>query len=189
MSTPDRRVRRTRNALHRALIELMLQRPYERITVADVITRADIGRSTFYAHFRDKDDLLVVSCTEHLREEIARSSDQRRWAPVRVVLTLAADYPGVYQALIGPKASAVALRGCRDSIATILREHLAGQPGPPTDELTITTLSWALVGLLSRVADRVDPIAPEVAWRHFAKTYGGHPTGAPGRDPAPPRDE
>lgn len=94
MSTPDRRIRRTRTALHRALIELMMQRPYERITVAEVIARADIGRSTFYAHFRDKDDLLVVSCTEHLREEIARSSDQRRWAPVRVVLMPAADCPG-----------------------------------------------------------------------------------------------
>ncbi|WP_324195018.1 hypothetical protein [Nocardia cyriacigeorgica] len=41
----DRRVRRTRDLLHRALIELMIERGYERATVTDVIDRADVGRS------------------------------------------------------------------------------------------------------------------------------------------------
>ncbi|VFA96579.1 TetR family transcriptional regulator [Nocardia cyriacigeorgica] len=43
--SPDRRVRRTRDLLHRALIELMIERGYERVTVTDVIDRADVGRS------------------------------------------------------------------------------------------------------------------------------------------------
>ncbi|WP_415855113.1 TetR/AcrR family transcriptional regulator [Sinomonas sp. G460-2] len=59
--TEDRRIRRTRAALTQALLALMAERPYEAITVQDVIDRADVGRSTFYAHFSDKDDLLDES--------------------------------------------------------------------------------------------------------------------------------
>lgn len=173
MSTSDRRVRRTRETLHRALIELMMERAYDRISVSDVIARANIGRSTFYAHYRDKDDLLVVSCGEHLRQEIARSPDRGRWAPVRVMIGLAAHYPQVYEPLIGPRASVTALRGYRNSVAAILREHLDAQPGPPADDLTVTTLSWALVGLLTAVTDRTNPVAPELAWRRFEAICAG----------------
>lgn len=57
---PDRRVGRTRRALKAALTELILERGYEAVTVQDVIDRADVGRSTFYAHYLDKDDLLMA---------------------------------------------------------------------------------------------------------------------------------
>lgn len=56
----DRRVNRSRRALKEALTDLILEKGYERVTVADVIERADVGRSTFYAHFVDKDDLLMA---------------------------------------------------------------------------------------------------------------------------------
>ena len=57
---PDRRVNKTRRALKEALTDLILEKGYESITVQDVIDRADVGRSTFYAHFIDKDDLLMA---------------------------------------------------------------------------------------------------------------------------------
>ena len=60
LSRPDRRVARTRKALKDALTDLILERGYEALTVQDVIDRADVGRSTFYAHFLDKDDLLMA---------------------------------------------------------------------------------------------------------------------------------
>jgi AcrR family transcriptional regulator len=53
---PDRRVSKTRKALKEALTDLILEKGYEAVTVQDVIDRADVGRSTFYAHFIDKDD-------------------------------------------------------------------------------------------------------------------------------------
>jgi AcrR family transcriptional regulator len=57
-TTPDRRVRRTRKALQDALIALMTEKGYEAVTVRDIIDRADVGRSTFYTHYTDKDDVL-----------------------------------------------------------------------------------------------------------------------------------
>jgi len=57
---PDRRVARSRRALKEALTDLILEQGYESVTVQDIIDRADVGRSTFYAHFLDKDDLLMA---------------------------------------------------------------------------------------------------------------------------------
>ncbi len=55
----DRRRQRTRHLLSAAMVELIREKDYGTITVSDIIERANIGRSTFYAHFRDKDDLFV----------------------------------------------------------------------------------------------------------------------------------
>jgi AcrR family transcriptional regulator len=55
----DRRVQRTRELLHGALGALIREKPYDAIVVRDILSRANVGRSTFYSHFRDKDELLV----------------------------------------------------------------------------------------------------------------------------------
>jgi AcrR family transcriptional regulator len=60
----DARVRRTRDALGDALVELMQEKPFDSITVQDVLDRAQVGRSTFYSHFSDKDDLLMSDADE-----------------------------------------------------------------------------------------------------------------------------
>ena len=64
--TPDRRVRRTKTSLHNALIGLSREKPYPSIAVKEILDRADVGRSTFYMHFRDKDDLLESGIREVL---------------------------------------------------------------------------------------------------------------------------
>ncbi|MBE3008096.1 TetR/AcrR family transcriptional regulator [Microbispora sp. NEAU-D428] len=51
-------MRRTRKAIQEALVALILEKGYDAVTVTDVINRADVGRSTFYAHFSDKQDVL-----------------------------------------------------------------------------------------------------------------------------------
>jgi AcrR family transcriptional regulator len=60
----DARVRRTRDALGDALVELMQEKPFDSITVQDVLDRAQVGRSTFYSHYSDKDDLLMSDADE-----------------------------------------------------------------------------------------------------------------------------
>src|SRR5215217_7528897 len=60
----DARVRRTRDALGDALIALMQEKPFDTITVQDVLDRAHVSRSTFYSHYSDKDDLLMSDAEE-----------------------------------------------------------------------------------------------------------------------------
>lgn len=55
----DRRIQKTQNLLHEALNSLLRERSYDSIVVKEILDRANVGRSTFYTHFRDKDDLLV----------------------------------------------------------------------------------------------------------------------------------
>lgn len=57
----DRRVRRTRSLLHEAAFTLIRERDYSSITVSDVLEQANIGRSTFYTHYRDKDELFAAA--------------------------------------------------------------------------------------------------------------------------------
>lgn len=61
MTKTDRRVKRTRERLQKALIELIEEREYDAITVQDIADRADMGRTTFYLHYNSKDDLFM-SC-------------------------------------------------------------------------------------------------------------------------------
>lgn len=57
----DRRALRTRQLLTEALGDLIRTKRYEAITVQEITERANVGRSTFYAHFTDKDDLVADS--------------------------------------------------------------------------------------------------------------------------------
>lgn len=63
MAKTDRRIQRTRELLQKALIDLIGERGYDAITIQDIAERANVGRTTFYAHYSTKDDLLM-SCHE-----------------------------------------------------------------------------------------------------------------------------
>lgn len=100
----DRRARRTRDALGDALMELMQERPFKSITVQDVLDRAEVGRSTFYTHYRDKDDLFlsdVEDFWEMMSSMLERNGEEsNRVAPVRELFTHVAEAKVFRQALM-----------------------------------------------------------------------------------------
>jgi len=69
----DRRVVRTRRALQDALIQLILERSYDNVTIEEITERANLGRTTFYLHFKDKEDLLLhvidTICDDFIEEQ------------------------------------------------------------------------------------------------------------------------
>lgn len=71
--TTDRRTRRTRNKVSGALVDLIKEKRFDDITVQNLIDRAGVGRSTFYSHFRDKEDAFEhqwEGLNKHLAEQI-----------------------------------------------------------------------------------------------------------------------
>lgn len=70
-SPTDRRSLRTRSAIYQALIELIEEKGFEILTISDITRRANLNRSTFYLHFRDKSDLVL-----QLEDEITQNFER-----------------------------------------------------------------------------------------------------------------
>lgn len=69
----DLRIQRTRTSLMGALRELLCERSFEEVTVAELCRRAQVRRATFYKHFGDKNELLAFMIREQQREFSSRS--------------------------------------------------------------------------------------------------------------------
>jgi AcrR family transcriptional regulator len=80
---PDERVLRTCSRLGMALIQLIQERPINDVTVQDILDRSSVGRSTFYLHYRDKDDLLVDQL-EFFLESMSTMLSKRKEKSTRV---------------------------------------------------------------------------------------------------------
>ena len=131
----DRRVRRTRELLRRALLSLVQEKGYDRITVQDILDRADIGRSTFYAHYRDKDDLLRAGF-EDIRAALAAEREAAEKVPGRrvellqpmlVVFQHVGKHRGFWEPLSRKGGADLVVRILRESVSDLVREHLRSQ--------------------------------------------------------------
>lgn len=110
-------MRRTRANLQRALLELVAQQDLSQISIADVVDRADVSRSTFYDHYRDVDELAEAACTSMIDDLIAsltaidpapaKPSDPREDPnpAVTAFFTHFAEHAGLYRSLLGPTGS------------------------------------------------------------------------------------
>ena len=136
----DRRAARTRKALHAALITLITERRFDEITVQDIIDEADVGRSTFYAHYTGKEDLLRRGF-EILRVELieAQGVSASRGAgeaadPIGFSTAMfehAGRFKDIFRGMLGSRGSAIAIREIRLILAEIVAGSLP-QDGPAT---------------------------------------------------------
>ena len=100
----DRRIRRTRERLGAALIALIEEKAIHEVTIREVLNRAEVGRSTFYLHFQDKDDLLLSQMEDGLQmwSNIlsSRQEKSRRLAPVAEFFAHVASARKLYRSLV-----------------------------------------------------------------------------------------
>ncbi|WP_344611850.1 TetR/AcrR family transcriptional regulator [Dactylosporangium salmoneum] len=151
-------MRRTRRILGEALVELIIEQGYERTTVQDVLDRADVGRSTFYTHFRDKDALLMAGF-EDLAERLRADLDAvgpgvppAPGQPIEGLFAHAYRNRTVYTALFGRRGGAVFARRLHELVAGLVRAHLAphlaaARAGVPLD-VAVEFVTSAAIGLL-----------------------------------------
>jgi AcrR family transcriptional regulator len=130
---PDRRVRRTRKLLHDAFISLVIEKGYEKTTIQDILDRADVGRSTFYVHYRDKEALLTANF-DAMQEQLECELDQiAATGPVDVALPAALLFEHayrnqrMYRAMCGSQGGELVHRHLRRLIGDVLRKRLRPQ--------------------------------------------------------------
>lgn len=162
----DRRVIRTRNALHDALMSLVLRRSYDAVTIQDILDEADIGRSTFYSHYAGKDELLRDGF-RRLRAELgaaqAAGAGNRR-KPLSFSLALfehAGGYKRVYRALVGSKGSTIVLREIRRVLSDLVRREsgVTASDGVPPD-LRVQFIVGALLTVLTWWLEKSPGLTP-----------------------------
>jgi AcrR family transcriptional regulator len=130
---PDRRVRRTRKLLHDAFISLVIEKGYEKTTIQDILDRADVGRSTFYVHYRDKEALLTANFDamheqlEHELDQIAATDPVDVALPAALLFEHAYRNQRMYRAMCGRQGGALVQRHLRRLIGDVLRKRLRPQ--------------------------------------------------------------
>ena len=101
---PDLGIRRTRSLLSNALVALMQEKPIDKITVQEVLDRATVGRSTFYLHFRGKDDLFLCVLEDGLEMWstvlLRKQEKSYRIAPVAEFFMHVGDAKKLHRALV-----------------------------------------------------------------------------------------
>jgi AcrR family transcriptional regulator len=159
----DARVRRTRDALGDALVALMQEKPFDTITVQDVLDRANVSRSTFYMHYSDKDDLLMSDADEFF-EAISTALSQHgdksdRVFPVQEFFTHLTDVQPFIKALVKSGKFQENMELARGHFARGIERRLTELPRsrmiPPNELPAIAfTHAGALLSLLTWWLDR-----------------------------------
>ena len=174
----DRRTQRTRAVLENALLGLIRRKRYEAITSQDICAAADVGRSTFYAHYRSKDDLKRHGL-DHLRCELAEA--QSRAAPgARLTFSLpmfehARAHLEDYRALKRSRGGKVVLERIREIVSERVRSELAthGIGGPKMDLGVMREyLVGAYLAVLTWWLDDGARIAPRAVDSMFRRLAG-----------------
>ena len=143
----DRRVERTRKNLRSALVQLIMERGYDAVTIQDITDKANVGRTTFYLHYQSKDDLLLdhhaemrshLNLTTLSREQLMSDEPQ---AQVVNFLHLLTETRNMYFALRSAKDADIIMRGVREQMTGTLQDSLNAifpdtQPKIPLDVLT-----------------------------------------------------
>ncbi len=129
----DRRIQRTRQLLQDALMALILEKGYAAITVQDILDRANLGRSTFYAHYRDKEELLL-SQFERAKEmfeefHVEKPTDKRgpkanALTPSLAFFRHAGEQRQLFKALVGKQGGEVIQQYLYQYISDMMREQL-----------------------------------------------------------------
>ena len=152
----DRRILRTRDALGDALVALMQEEKFDDITVQQVLDRAGVGRATFYAHYRDKEDLFMSDVEDFFAmfsSALKRhKANPRRLAPVMEFFTHVREARDFYASLkAAGKVNDVQALG-RGFFARSIEERLQAA-GVHAEPIQLAAQANALAGSMFSLLD------------------------------------
>lgn len=179
----DRRIEKTRTVLHNALISLMKKKDYRSITIQEIIDEANVGRSTFYTHFDDKDDLLLSGMhglrdmLEAAQKRTAAVSDKPYERIIGFSLAMfehAYTYREVYRTLVRSQAEGLVLQYIPAMLSGLIRDEVkselrrrAKSGSPIPFDLFVHFIASAFVSVMSWWLDSDKPVSPGKIHAHF----------------------
>jgi len=171
----DRRVRRTHRELRDALVALILERGWDEVTVQDVCARADIGRSTFYVHFADKEELLLSGFDElHASLDALRAGGKGRFAFVEALLDHAQDNLRLFRAVVGKKSGQHILRRFRDVVVRLVEADLENLKVNEAQRAVVALyVGGGFLELMTAWLDRPSSSDPETLASTFRRLTNG----------------
>lgn len=159
---PDRRVMRTRRQLQDALMALVLEKGYDVVTIEDITERADLGRTTFYLHYKDKEELLMQSL-EAVYDDLVTQIQQRtidEWVanghgPWTLAFQHAAENAHFYRIVLSGQGGGIIKKRVQNYIATTAQATIAARaqeigvtPSLPIEVLS-NYIASSLLGLIA----------------------------------------
>lgn len=177
VSKDNRSTRRTRSAIREALAEMLAVKPLGKITVQELIDKANICRTTFYAHYEDLYDLLSEMENDIL-SEIRRGLEELDQAPIRVeeqypaieaVVAVYAKHEKLIRLLNGPNGDPAFDARLQDTIYQLTRDLRKVKEGDAFDEERHRLYSCYVISggisVLNRMLSANLPIDPAEAGR------------------------
>jgi AcrR family transcriptional regulator len=185
----DRRSKRTQQLVGDAFITLLLEKRYEDITIQDILERANIGRSTFYEHYWDKEDLLtsqIEQMLEHLSQQVDTSQQDISFLiPSLALFQHVQDYYRLYQALLQGRGMEIVTQALQEQLQARIETLLQGED-KKRDTATliaavacyiagafISLLRWWIQTEMTWSPERIDALFREIAQSGLGKTEQG----------------
>lgn len=169
----DRRVLRTKQALHDAMLALLPEKGWDELSVQDICDRANIGRSTFYVHFQNKDELLASGLNdlrEGLRLQATRRGDgsEEAFPFVRGLIEHLFEQPQVFRSIVGRRSGHVIQMRFREMILQLVAESMEKMTPPSWErDAAIHYLAGALFEMLAWSAEKSGTRTPEEIEKAF----------------------
>lgn len=160
LSRHERRRQQTRKLLIDTTVKLVLEKGYETITIQDITDRADLGRGTFYIHFKDKEDVLWTAIQDLIREmEVEAHQQFQGKLPKQVeyygllnMFRHAEKNRDLYRVILGGQGSAVLTERVQDLLADVIRRDVENpQLRDPHAETPVEVVVQMMTGLMSRL--------------------------------------
>ncbi|HEY6327735.1 MAG TPA: TetR/AcrR family transcriptional regulator [Blastocatellia bacterium] len=172
-------MQRTRQALAEALLSLTIEKGYENVTVQQVLDRTGIGRSTFYAHFRDKDDLLLSNLA-NLRKGLfshwesmitSKATSRGEFGFLLPFLKHLDDARHLHRALTRGESGPITERQLHRILADLIRADIAeyanGRWDGPALDAAVQLIAGGMMSLLGWWLDNKIDLSPEELDRLF----------------------
>ncbi|MEC0270445.1 TetR/AcrR family transcriptional regulator [Paenibacillus anseongense] len=153
----DRRIKRSLRLLKQSFLELMKEKKFASITIQDITDRADVNRSTFYAHFSDKYALLDLIIREHFQNLLTSKLPQPanlRKRNLRILIQIVLEHFEKIHKLCHPSETMSPLikQAIQEEIAAILLSWFKQVPITEAEwqvpvKTTVLMISWAIFGV------------------------------------------